>query len=138
MKRLSIWDNRLFGQLKLTFLLTLAFVVAGFFLRSILLQALDKGLRDTVTNEWAALKGVLQIKNGMAEWNYDRDDPDEARVADRLKRVFLLADAHGSVLQMSDTYAELDQNDPARAHLASESSWRVREDTKGAAYLIRT
>jgi hypothetical protein len=115
-------------------------VGAGFFFRSFLVHKLNTGLRDSMIAEWAALKGVLQIKNGSPVWNYDREDTDEARLAAKLRRVFLLADPQGSVIQISETYAELGEDAPEKvrtALLAHEPSWRIRKDTKGTAYLIR-
>ncbi len=85
-----------------------------------------------LNHDWAAMKGMLRINHGMPEWYFDRDDPEQSRTAARLQRVYLLTDGKGSVLQESDVYAALDDDNPGQA------TWSIRRDTRGAAYLIRS
>ena len=91
--------------------------------------------------EWATLKGVLQIQNGVPEWLYDRDDPEQTYAIARLQRVYLLTDGLGSVMQISDVYATLDDDTPKEIEASIHSpqpSWKVRKDAQGASYLIRS
>jgi len=120
---------------------TLLLAVVGIIFSTFLDASLTQNVRDNIDQEWAAMKGFLQIKNGMPEWSYDRDDPDENFIVARLRQMYLLTDAQGSVLQSSDLYASLGEDTPdeVRAVLRSrEPTWKVRKNTEGVAYLIRS
>ena len=120
---------------------TLLLAVVGFIFSSFLDASLTGNIRDNINQEWAAMKGYLQIKNGMPEWFYDRDDPDENYIVAQLQQVYLLTDAQGSVLQSSDLYASLGEDTPdeVRAVLKSrEPTWKVRKNPQGVAYLVRS
>ncbi len=113
----------------------------GMAFRAFLDASRNANLRENINQEWAALKGFLRIHNGMPEWFYDREDPDENFIVARLQRVYLLTDRRGSVLQVSDLYSTLagDTPDEVRAVIRrGEPAWRVRKDAGGAAYLIRS
>jgi heavy metal sensor kinase len=87
------------------------------------------------------MKGFLQIKNGMPEWLYDRDDPDENRIVSQLQSVYLLTDEQGSVLQSSDLYVELGEDTPDEvraAILSPQPTWKIRKNAQGISYLIRS
>ena len=91
-------------------------------------------LRSNLNQDWAAMKGILRINHGMPEWYFDREDPEQSRTVARLQRVYRLTDAKGSLLQVSDVYAMLDDDGEAK----SKSNWRIRRDARGAHYLIRS
>jgi len=91
-------------------------------------------LRGKLNQDWVAMTGMLRIKKGMPEWYFDREDPDQLRVASRLQRVYQLTDAKGSVLQSSDVYPALDDGSPVGA----KPTWKIRRDERGYAYLIRS
>jgi heavy metal sensor kinase len=113
----------------------------GAIFRTFLDSSLNENIRDNINNEWAAMKGFLQIKNGMPEWIYDRDDPDENFIVAQLMSVYLLTDEQGSVLQSSDLYVELGEDTPdqVRAALQSrEPTWKIRKNAQGTSYLIRS
>lgn len=98
-------------------------------------------VRDLLDEEWGAIKGYLRIEKGKPAWFYDREDPDEAFVVERLRRVYFLADAEGRVLEVSNTYREfgIDPPDAVRAALRSpQPAWRVRRNEQGIAYIIRS
>ena len=120
---------------------TLLLAVVGMIFRTFLDSSLNDNIRDNINQEWAAMKGFLQIKNGMPEWDYDRDDPDENLIVSQLMSVYLLTDEHGSVLQSSDLYEELGEDTPdeVRAALNSrEPTWKIRKSAQGVSYLIRS
>ena len=113
----------------------------GMAFRAFLDASQSANLRENINQEWAVLKGFLRIHNGMPEWFYDREDPDENFIVARLQRVYLLTDRRGSVLQVSDLYSTLagDTPDEVRAVIRrGEPTWKVRRDAGGAAYLIRS
>src|SRR5260370_21913875 len=53
---------------------------------------------------------LFRSHNGMPEWFYDREDPEETFIVAGLQQVYLLTDAQGSVLQSSDLYASLGED----------------------------
>jgi heavy metal sensor kinase len=105
-----------------------------------LASSLNDNIRDNINQEWAAMKGFLQIKNGQHEWEYDRDDEDENGIVSQLKTVFLLTDAQGNVMLSSNLYVELGEDTPdeVRAALHSRETWRIRKNAQGISYLIRS
>src|SRR5207244_1612467 len=67
--------------------------------------------------------------------------PDQDYLIRRLQRAWLLTDAQGSVLQISDLYASLDQETPdeVRAVLGSPGAvWKIKKNTDGHAFLVRS
>lgn len=76
--------------------------------RQKLAASLDTQVRDGLEQEWAAAKGYLRIEKGRggvrATWYYDHFDPDESFIVGRIQRVYMLADAHGSVMEISEAY----------------------------------
>src|SRR5438034_1036247 len=130
-----------FRRFRFAFLLTLVLVGPGIIFRSFLVGTLNNTLRDNMSLEWATLKGALQIQNGVPEWLYDRDDPEQTYAIARLQRVYLLTEGLGSVMQISDVYATLDDDTPKEIEASIHSpqpSWKVRKDAQGASYLIRS
>jgi heavy metal sensor kinase len=123
----------------LFFILLLAAV--GMIFRTFLDHSLNENIRDNINQEWAGMRGFLQIKNGMPDWQYDHDDADEDYIVRRLQRVFLLTDAQGSVLQSSDTYASLGEDTPDEVREAlrsKEPTWRMKHSSEGVTYLVRS
>jgi heavy metal sensor kinase len=120
---------------------TLLLAVAGLIFLKFLQGSLNSSIKDNIDQEWAAMKGFLRIVNGKPDWFYDRDDPDETYIVSRMKRVYLLTNAYGSVLDRSDLYASLGEDTPdeVRAALASkEPTWKIKHTPDGASYLIRS
>lgn len=117
--------------------------VAGLF-RSRLEFSLEAQTRDVLNQEWAAMKGYLQITTGRQpdpRWLFDRDDPDEANIVEQIRHVYLLADAQGKPVQWSTTYSDaLGFDRPADIRSAIDSPapiWRFRRARSGNLYLIR-
>jgi heavy metal sensor kinase len=120
----------------------------GTIYRRNLATSLDTQIRDGVEQEWAAVKGYLRIENDKPIWYYDRDDPDETFIVERLRRVYVVADAQGRVLadtqgshQISEAYESIGRDSPA--HIAAvlrspQPQWETRKSTKGVPYLIRS
>ena len=59
----------------------------------------DSQMRNILNEEWAAVRGYLRIEKGKINWYYDRADPEEAIIVDRLKQIYLLTDQNGTVLR---------------------------------------
>jgi heavy metal sensor kinase len=121
---------------------TLLLASVGIVFRTFLKNSLDNNIREVLDQDWAALRGFLQIKQGVSDyWFYDRDDPDDDYIVRRLQHVYLLTDAKGSVLQASDIYASLGEDTPqevAATLRSHEPTWRVKKSKEGVDYLIRS
>jgi len=133
----------------------LLLIGAAVLFRARLASVLDTQAQDVLEQEWAAVKGYLRIENFSNKpveisWYYDREDPDESFIVERLRRAFLLTDASGkNELFISTTYESMGKESPAeiqarvRTALASYttgSGGKVFYDTRyseGAPYLIR-
>ena len=84
---------------------SLMLILVGAFYRQRLAANLDTQIHDGLEQEWAAAHGYLRIEDDQVPiWYYDRKDPDESYIVERLKRVYMLADAHGNVMQISEAY----------------------------------
>ncbi len=120
----------------------------GTLYRQKLAASLDAQIRDGLEQEWAAVKGYLRIENGRPIWYYDRDDPDESFIIERLRHVYVVADGHGKVLadaqgnlQVSGAYESIGRDTPAHIAAVLRSplpQWEVRRSARGVPYLIRS
>ncbi len=108
----------------------------------------DAQFRALLDEEWAAVRGYLRIdkpkKRGQlpeAVWYYDRDDPEEALIVDRLRQVYLLADAAGRTLEVSSRYRQLPVESPEDIRRAvrsrSQAVWKTVHDAHGTPYMVR-
>lgn len=140
----------------LRFRLTLIYVtffsvllaLIGFFFVATVRTNLDTHVRQLLDDESVAVRGFLRIDRVSgaitAHWYFDRDDPDESLAVSRLRRVFLLSDADGRVLEVSQTYRSLGIESPARigaifghATKSQQPVWHTRTDASGVPYLVR-
>ena len=131
---------RLTAGYALFFTLVLTGMAALFLQR--LQSSLDGQTYDVLRQEWAAVRGYLRItEDRQPRWFFDRDDPDESYFVERLRRVYMLADAAGTPMQWSTVYHQaltLDSPRYIQGVMASkQSTWRVRTDRHGEPYLIR-
>ena len=90
----------------LRFRLTLTYIVffavlltfLGVFFRQTMKSLYHSQLRNILEEEWGAVRGYLRIEKGKINWYYDRGDPEESLIVDRLKQIYLLTDRNGKVL----------------------------------------
>jgi heavy metal sensor kinase len=146
------WASRLTGKylfrglrfrfaVSYVFFFTILLSFLGIFFRQALRSILDQQTRDLLTEEWSAVKGYLRIDRGKIDWFYDPEDPDEEFIVGRMKQVYLLTDAKGKVLEVSDKYRELGIEKPNEIIGALQSQkpvWQVRKTTEGETFLIRS
>jgi heavy metal sensor kinase len=83
---------------------TVMLAVLGVMFRHILSNRLENNLQDVLDVDWAAMKGYIKIEGGKVDWDYDSQDDDERFSVERLKRIYLVADSKGKVLESSDWY----------------------------------
>jgi heavy metal sensor kinase len=137
------------GGIGLRARLTLSYAVAfvllvlgvGLVFRSTLRSILHDNIRAILEEDWGAVRGYLQIDRNRPIWFYDREDSEEAFFIRRLRRIFLLADAQGNVLEVSELYAQtgLENAEELRRMLREKGPmWRERKGPNGETYLLRT
>ncbi len=144
---------RLTAGYALLFALLLVGTAALF--RERLAYTLNSEAHDLLEQEWAAMKGYLHIEklpkhvhppsegcigDWCAKWEYDKDDPDEDFAVERLRRVYLLTDAKGAVMEVSTIYQSvgIDQAKAIEAAIkGGQPIWKRRVSPHGIPYLIR-
>ena len=123
--------------------------------RERLAYTLNSEAHDLLEQEWAAMKGYLHIEKVptrghaaehepcppyKAGWDYDKDDPDEDFAVERLRRVYVLADAKGCVMEFSTIYESIGIEQPKEIEAAIRSGqpvWKRRVSPHGIPYLVR-
>ena len=136
----------------------------AYWFRESLVKTLDLQIHETLNQEWAAAKGYLRIDKSSelgknaSNWYYDADDPDESAIVLDLKKIYMIADENGNLLQdaktkeleYSTTYDEIGVDPPAlvrervRAAVAAmkpgtpgKTFWDERKNARGERFLIR-
>jgi heavy metal sensor kinase len=102
-----------------------------------------EGIADvntTAKSDWDAVRGYLEFSHEYPTWQYDHSDPDEAFIVERLRHVYLLADANGLYVQYSEIYESIGfdkQEDIRRVVSQNASGVSYRTDKDGTRYLIK-
>jgi len=146
---LSRFDNFLRFSRSLRFRVTAGYALffcvlligVGAVYRQKLAASLESQIRDGLEQEWAAAKGYLRIEKGKPTWYYDYLDPDESFIVGRIKRVYMLADATGNVMEISEIYNSIGPDPPSKITSAIHSpqpGWEIRENGQGTAFLIHS
>jgi heavy metal sensor kinase len=139
-------------RLTASYLLFFAVLLAGaaWLFRERLAASLDNQVHDLLDQEWAAMKGYLRVEKDGPHWYYDIEDPDESLIVNRLRRIYLLTDANGKMIQASTDYQTLGIDSASyirsavrsalatyKPDTANEKFWLERRDAHGVTYLIR-
>ncbi|HTQ57427.1 MAG TPA: ATP-binding protein [Bryobacteraceae bacterium] len=144
-------------RLTLGYALLFALLLVGVasFSRERLAYTVNSEAHDVLDQEWVAIKGYLHIerlppKSRLAEhqpcgpydtrWEYDKNDPDEDFAVERLRRVYVLADAKGCVMEYSTIYQSIGIEKPSEIESAIKSGqpvWKLRHSPHGIPYLTR-
>ncbi|MBX5494671.1 MAG: HAMP domain-containing protein [Bryobacteraceae bacterium] len=133
-------------RLALSYVFFFALILAGIgvVFRQTLATTLQDHARAMLEEDWAAVRAYLRIErrgNRMEPvWYYDKNDPDEAFFVERLKRVFILADAEGRILEISTGYLSLGPETPETIRKVMDEGadvWKVRLTGHGLPYLVR-
>lgn len=123
------------------FFFTILLVLLGLVFRQTLSATFQAQIESVLDSDWGAVKGYLRTGAAGPDWFYDSGDPDEAFTVERLRRIYLLADTQGHVLQRSEIYDSLGLDSPSeiRGILKSgHDATRIKSDGKGGQYLIRS
>jgi heavy metal sensor kinase len=139
---------RLTAGYALLFALLLVGIAALF--RERLAYSLNAEAHDVLDQEWAAMKGYLRIERvptrahappvWRPDWEFDKNDPDEDFIVERLRRVYVLTDANGKVMEVSTAYQSIGIDSPEEVQAAIRSSqpvWKLRRSARGTPYLVR-
>jgi heavy metal sensor kinase len=129
-------------RLTLTYLVffSVLLVFLGVFFRQTLSSLYDSQMRNILNEEWGAVRGYLRIDKGKINWFYDREEPEEALIVDRLKQIYLLTDQNGTVLEVSPKYEQLGVESPREIRDTlrnKEAIWKTKQNSDGVKYLIR-
>jgi heavy metal sensor kinase len=127
------------------FFFAILLAAIGFYFRQHLKQGAEDDLKATVDADWGAIVGYLHIDKFRPEWVYDRGDPDEAYTVERLRRVYLLTDADGNVLENSTIYNSIGTEIAEdtinrvfkRPQLDEHPEYSIQKDKDGIPYMIR-
>jgi heavy metal sensor kinase len=123
------------------FFFTILLVLLGIVFRQTLSATFQAQMNSVLDSDWGAVKGYLRTGATGPDWFYDPDDPDEAFTVERLRRIYLLADTQGHVLQRSEIYEALGLDSPAEIQTILQSGHnaiRIKNDGKGSQYIIRS
>jgi heavy metal sensor kinase len=129
-------------RLTLSYVLFFTFLLCamGFYFHHALSSILDSQIREVLEEEWGAVNGYLRVVSDYPLWFYDKEDPEERAIVERLRRVFLLADATGKVLEVSGAYEVIGIDSPEEIREVLRSRrpvFRVRTSAQGLPYMIR-
>lgn len=132
----------------LRFRIAVSYVVFFTVLLSVLGAVARKSLENTfeaqteslLDDDWAAMKGYLRLGGKENDpWFYDKNDPEEDFIVERLRRVYMLADPAGHPLQWSEIYSDIgfDSPDYIKSVLKSgKKSFQIRYEPQGTPYMI--
>lgn len=131
---------RLRLTLSYVLLFALILLLIGLLFQQSLRRSLEAQDAAILAESWAAVRGYLRIdEDGRNRWTFDTDDPAEGYIVEHLRRVLLLTDMDGRVLEISEGYRVLGGVDPleiAAARATREPVLR-RKSPNGASYLLR-
>jgi two-component system OmpR family sensor kinase len=118
---------------------TLLIAASSLLFRQFLVISLDSQTRETLEQEWGALKGYLRIEHGRPHWYVDFADPDEAGIGARLRQVYILAETNGTIKQESPEFRLLGLDTANAIQQASSNAehWIIKSNSKNVPYLIR-
>ncbi len=112
----------------------------GVVFRRSLEDIFEAQIEDLLQDDWNAARGYLRLGMKIGpDWFFDPYDPEESFIVSRLRRVYMLADSEGHVLEYSDIYKALGFDDPTyiKSVLKSgQKAFRVRYGPQGTPYMI--
>ena len=125
---------------------TLVLIALGFLIRQVLLNVATNQTYALLDEEWATSKGYLRVEQQAPQWYYDRYDPEEAIIVNRIQGgVYLFADISANIVERStparslgiDTREEVrDLIERARKG-PQQSATEIRTNEHGVPYLLR-
>jgi heavy metal sensor kinase len=123
------------------FFFTILLAFLGVVFRQVLSTTFKSQMQSVLEEEFGAAKGYLRTTATGPDWVFDKEDPDESFIVNRIRRVYLLADTQGHALEHSEIYDSigLDSPDEIKRILKSgQAATRVKKDAQGIPYMIRS
>lgn len=129
-----------------TIVFTLLLVGVALFFRHNLTSNLDEQHRDDLDQNWAIVKAYLRIVNDNGQQNFhpmwfaDPNDPDESAAVALVKKLYLIADSQGHIMEGSaddKTLGLANPNEIRSVLQATGPVWSERTDGDGVPWLIR-
>lgn len=144
-RKASFWLRSIRGlrmRLVATYVILFGLVLIGlgYLFRESLLGILNQQSERVLDEEWRAMKAYLHCQRGELMWTYDPEDAEAAYAVDRLRRVILLTDEQGNVLELSSGYSALGGESLRQIQNVihtREPLTVVRHDRRGDTYLVR-
>lgn len=129
-------------RLTLSYVLLFGVVMTsiGFTFHQALVVVFHQQAERLLDGEWNALKGFLRARDNELVWAYDPEHPEEAFTVDRLRRIFLLTDPQGEVVEMSNGYSSIGRESPGLIRQVLESGRQItvkRTGSRGETYMVR-
>lgn len=119
---------------------TVLLIGLGLVFRTMLVTILESQTAALLEEEWTVSNGYLRFEHKRPLWFFDRLDPQESLLVNRIRRVIAITDAEGNILERSDEYRDLgtDSREQIQAVLRSGGFVvRTRRDEDGVPYMIR-
>ena len=139
--------SRRAGGLRLRLALSYVFIFTallcglGLLFRHTLQSVLHGNTTAVLQEEWDMAKSYLHVRDGRPVWIYERDRTEQAFFVQRLRRIYMLANGQGQILELSDSYAELGPESAGeirRMLNSGKAFWHVRSNARGTSFLLRT
>jgi heavy metal sensor kinase len=129
-------------------LFTVLLLALGLLFRQMLVNIVYGQASALLEEEWASSKGYLRIEHQQPAWYYDRFDPEESIIVNRIRGggVYLFTDAAGNILERSgpalalgiDSSSEVQRRiHEAQAQKPSQQVVEVYKPSSGPAYMLR-
>jgi heavy metal sensor kinase len=118
---------------------TLLLIGLGLVFRTMLVTILENQVARLLEEEWAVSQGYLRFENRRPLWFFDRLDPLESLVVNRIRRIIAITDADGRILERSDAYRDLGTDSLQNIHAVIRSGDHViltRYDDEGVPHMI--
>ncbi len=139
--------TRRWGAVGLRLRLTIGYVVffslllagIGVLFRQTLESIFESNVRGVLEEEWETLITYLAVDGDHAAFRYDSSDQEETYIVSRLRRVSVLADANGRLLDVSPAYRQLGLESAAEIRRIvgdGRPVHRIRRNEEGVPYLV--
>jgi heavy metal sensor kinase len=144
---------------------TLLLTGVALYFRYSLRNTLDTQMHELLDAQWRAIKGAYlriepnsDLHKNAADWYFDADDPDEVTAVADLKKIYMIADEHGNIVQNGETkepeystaYDEIGLDPPdlvqrrvreafaaLKPGTAGKTYWDIRQNRQGERFQIR-
>jgi heavy metal sensor kinase len=118
---------------------TLLLIGLGLVFRTMLVTILENQVARLLEEEWLVSQGYLRFENRLPLWFFDRLDPQESLLVNRIRRIIAITDSAGNILERSDVYRDLGTDSLQNIHAVIRSGDHLilkRHDDEGVPHMI--